>query len=71
MTIIKRKLTKNANKAEVGKKAKKFQKTKQYTNEVEKKLLVDNIRLAVEVYGKDFLRKHFKTTKPKNTYNQN
>ncbi len=40
--------------------AKKTKKSKQYGTELEKKLLVDNLRVAVEIYGKDRLRKEFK-----------
>jgi hypothetical protein len=36
---------------------------------MEKRLMVDNLRLAVEIYGKDELRKQFKSRKKKNTCN--
>jgi len=38
-------------------------KGKQYTCEFEKQLMVDNLRVAVEIYGKDRLRKGFKIRK--------
>ncbi|MBC8287593.1 MAG: hypothetical protein H8E42_08980 [Nitrospinae bacterium] len=40
---------------------------KQYDTEFEKKLMVDNLRLAVEIYGKDHLRKQFKSRKKQQT----
>lgn len=39
-----------------------------YSSEWEKKLMVDNLRLAVEYFGKDHLRKEFKNRKKKNTF---
>ncbi|MBT3182991.1 MAG: hypothetical protein HOI59_04540 [Nitrospina sp.] len=42
---------------------------RRYDTEMEKRLMVDNLRLAVEIYGKDQLRKQFKSRKKKNTCN--
>ena len=36
---------------------------KQYSTAIEKEILVGNLRLAVEYYGRDYLRKIFKVTK--------
>ena len=36
---------------------------RRYDTEMEKRLMVDNLRLAVEIYGKDQLRKQFKSRK--------
>jgi len=36
---------------------------RQYESELEKRLLVQNLRAAVEIYGKDRLRKQFKSRK--------
>ncbi len=36
---------------------------KKYATAVEKELMVGNLRLAVEYYGRDYLRKIFKVTK--------
>ncbi len=41
----------------------KPKKFKQYGSDLEKKLMVDNLRSAVEIYGKDLLRKGFKARK--------
>ena len=41
----------------------KLRKPKQHTNIVEKELFLSNLRLAVEYYGKDYLRRIFKVTK--------
>lgn len=41
----------------------KPEKGKQYTCEFEKQLMVDNLRVAVEIYGKDRLREGFKIRK--------
>jgi len=41
----------------------KSRKPKQYTTAIEKELLVGNLRMAVEYYGRDYLRKIFKVTK--------
>ncbi len=43
--------------------AQKPGKPKQYNSELEKKLMVDNLRSAVEIYGKDHMRKKFKSRK--------
>jgi len=37
--------------------------SKLYSNHLEKKIMIDNLRLAVEYYGKDYLRKVFKVRK--------
>ena len=45
----------------------KSAKPKLYKNEMEKQLMVDNLRAAVEIFGKDQLRKGFlKKRKKKN-----
>jgi len=44
-------------------------KPKPSIREVERKLRIDNLRTAVEYYGKDYLRKLFKVTKRKVTLN--
>jgi hypothetical protein len=44
----------------------KFEKLKPYGSEFEKKLRVDNLRWAVEIYGKDRLRKGFNIRKRQN-----
>ncbi len=36
---------------------------RQYDSELEKRLQVQNLRTAVEIYGKDRLRKQFKSSK--------
>jgi hypothetical protein len=36
---------------------------RQYDSELEKRLMVQNLRSAVEIYGKDRLRKQFKSRK--------
>ncbi len=36
---------------------------RQYGSELEKRLMVQNLRAAVEIYGKDRLRKQFKSRK--------
>lgn len=36
---------------------------KRYDSELEKQLMVQNLRAAVEIYGKDQLRKQFKRRK--------
>jgi hypothetical protein len=36
---------------------------RQYDSELEKRLMVQNLRAAVEIYGKDRLRKQFKSRK--------
>jgi hypothetical protein len=36
---------------------------RQYDSELEKRLMVQNFRAAVEIYGKDRLRKQFKSRK--------
>jgi hypothetical protein len=38
-------------------------KPKLYASDLEKELMVDNLKLAVKYYGKDYLRKVFKTRK--------
>jgi hypothetical protein len=43
--------------------ATKPRKAKQYASEFEKNLMVDNLRAAVEIYGKDRIRKEFKSRK--------
>ena len=42
---------------------KKPKKQKQYTNALEKKIFISNLKLAVKYYGKDHLRRIFKITK--------
>lgn len=42
---------------------------KQYENNFEKELMVFNLRTAVEIFGKDYMRKHFKGVKTKNLNN--
>jgi hypothetical protein len=42
---------------------KKPGKPKMYESAFEKKLMIDNLRTAVEIYGKDLLRKRFKSQK--------
>ena len=37
--------------------------SKLYSSDLEKKLMIDNLRLAVDYYGKDYLRKVFKIRK--------
>lgn len=39
----------------------KKRKPKQYENEFEKNLMVDNLRAAVEIFGKNQLREGFKS----------
>ncbi len=39
---------------------------KRYSSELEKKLMIENLRLAVKIYGKDRLRKGFKERKQQN-----
>jgi hypothetical protein len=46
----------------------KTRKPKQYESEFEKNLMVDNLRAAVEIYGKDRLRKEFKSRKRQSTF---
>ncbi|MBC8283881.1 MAG: hypothetical protein H8E32_08720 [Nitrospinae bacterium] len=46
--------------------ARKPKKNKLYASEFEKQLMVDNLRSAVEIYGKDWLRDGFKVFKNKN-----
>ena len=46
----------------------KPRKPKQYANEFEKRLMVDNLRAAVEIYGKDHLREGFKSRKGQNVF---
>ncbi|HAX46527.1 MAG TPA: hypothetical protein DCX78_06845 [Nitrospina sp.] len=41
----------------------KARKQKKYATAVEKELMVGNLRLTVEYYGRDYLRKIFKVTK--------
>ena len=41
----------------------KPRKQKKYSTAVEKELLISNLRLDVEYYGRDYLRKIFKVTK--------
>jgi hypothetical protein len=41
----------------------KLKRPKQHGNELEKKLMIDNLKLAVEYYGKDYMRKIFKIRK--------
>lgn len=48
--------------------ATKPRKAKQYASEFEKNLMVDNLRAAVEIYGKDRLRKEFKSRKRQSTF---
>jgi hypothetical protein len=36
---------------------------RQYDSELEKRLMVQNLRTAVEIYGKDRLREQFKSRK--------
>ncbi len=38
-------------------------KNKSYSDKIERQLRLDNLRLAVEYYGKDYMRKIFKITK--------
>jgi hypothetical protein len=46
----------------------KPRKLKQYKSEFEKKLMVDNLRSAVEIYGKDRLREGFKSRKRQHVF---
>jgi hypothetical protein len=48
--------------------APKNRKLKQYTNELEKNLMVDNLRVAVDIYGKDRLREGFNSRKSQKTF---
>jgi hypothetical protein len=41
----------------------KPKKCKQYGSDLEKKLMVDNLRSAVEIFGKDCLREGFNARK--------
>jgi hypothetical protein len=41
----------------------KSRTSKLYSSYLEKKLMIDNLRLAVDYYGKDYLRKVFKIRK--------
>lgn len=41
--------------------ASRLRKPKQYKSEFEKRLMVDNLRAAVEIFGKDQLRAGFKS----------
>ena len=41
----------------------KPRKPKLYSSEMEKELIVENLRMAVKYYGKDYLRKILKVTK--------
>ncbi len=43
----------------------KSRTSKLYSTKLEKKLMIDNLRLAVDYYGKDYLRKVFKIRKHK------
>ena len=40
--------------------APRLRKPKQYTSEFEKNLMIDNLRAAVRIFGKDHLRRGFK-----------
>lgn len=41
----------------------KSRKPKLYANAAEKELIVENLRTAVQYFGKDYLRKHFKSSR--------
>ncbi len=42
---------------------------KQDTSNFEKELMVFNLRTAVEMFGRNYMRKHFKDIKAKNLHN--
>jgi len=41
----------------------KPKKNKSYSDKIERQMRLDNLRLAVEYYGKEYMRKIFKITK--------
>ena len=43
-------------------------KPKQYTNDFEKQLMVENLKTAVEMYGKKRLREGFRAAKRNNAF---
>ena len=43
---------------------------KRYSSKFEKQLMIENLRSAVEIYGREWLRKAFKAKKLQNTFNQ-
>jgi hypothetical protein len=42
---------------------------KRYSSKFEKQLMIENLRSAVEIYGREWLRKAFKAKKLQNTFN--
>jgi len=45
------------------------QNSKEHESDFEKELKVYNLRTAVEIFGRDYMRKHFKDIKARNLLN--